>query len=318
MYSSVNDLSSLGRAIFQNKVISRAQTRRWLQPAALTSELVAGVGYPWGVRRIPLTFEGGNQTNRIVDSYGKAGSINAYQALLVLLPDYDIGIAALLAGQWPGNANWDMADTIGEILVPALEQAARLKADATYAGTYEFVSSNGGSIHALRDADSDVDVEEEAPNAGSSSSSTGTGSNDSNMNSTLVLSTDPSRPGLGVERWVSNDTDMIPVAVRYTLNYNVTYPMIRLYPTGMEFTPSSASNSSSGKRRVAFKAVVENLDATDQSGKMFSTDCGSWVSQTTAVYADMPLDQFVFTLDADGRAEAVEPLALRVSLSRTS
>ncbi|KAI4591717.1 hypothetical protein KJ359_012637 [Pestalotiopsis sp. 9143b] len=276
MYASISDLSSLGRAIFQSALIPRATTRRWLQPAALTSELVASVGYPWGIRRIQL----GTDTNRVVDSYGKAGSINAYQSLLVLLPDYDVGISALLAGTWPGNANWDMADLIGEILVPALEETARLQADSAYAGTYELSSPEPGS---------------------------------SATNSSIVLSTDSSRPGLGVDSWYSNGTDMIAVAVRYTLNYNVTAPAVRLYPTGLE-----SRSDGNATRRVAFKAVVENLDATDETGKMFSTDCGSWVSQTAAVYADMPLDQFVFTLGEDGRATQVKNLALRAQLNRMS
>ncbi|KAF7521547.1 hypothetical protein G7054_g12402 [Neopestalotiopsis clavispora] len=281
MYASVSDLSSLGRAIFRSTLLSRATTRRWLQPAALTSELVASVGYPWGIRRIQLAPD----TNRVVDSYGKAGSINAYQSLLVLLPDYDVGISALLAGTWPGNANWDMADLIGGVMLPALEEVARLQADKNYAGTYELSS-------------------ETDPESGLTN------------NSSIVLSTDSSRPGLGVESWVSNGTDMIPIAVRYTLNYNVTAPAIRLYPTGLE-SGSTADGSGNATKKVAFKAVVENLDATDETGKMFSTDCGSWVSQTAAVYADMPLDQFVFTVDEDGRATQIKNLALRAELDRT-
>ncbi|KAI1869013.1 hypothetical protein JX265_003072 [Neoarthrinium moseri] len=271
MYSSANDLATLGREIFRYTLLSKSQTRRWFQPAALTSDFQASIGYPWGVRRIQLG--SGTDANRVVDSYGKAGSINQYQALMVMIPDYDVGIVALLAGRWPGNANWDIADQIGNILLPALETTAQQQADAAYAGTYT--------------------------------------SADPDLNSTIVLSTDYSRPGLGIDRWISNGTDMIPVAVRYTLNYNVTSPMIRLYPTLLE-------SNSSGAMRRAFKAVVENLDATDQTDKMFSTSCGSWVSQTTAVYADMPLDQFVFEYGDDGRVVSIEPLALRVALKKAS
>ncbi|KAI1505164.1 beta-lactamase/transpeptidase-like protein [Biscogniauxia marginata] len=270
MYSSVNDLSSLGRAIFRNTVISPTQTRRWLKPASLTAGIHEGLSYPWGVRRIPLGT--GGLTNRIVDAYNKAGSINKYASLIVLLPDYDVGIVALLAGAWPGNANWDIADAIGAVLLPAIDTVAREEADAMYAGTYS--------------------------------------SSDEALNSTVALSTDPERPGLGVDRWISNGTNMINVAVRYTLNYDVTQPSIRLYPTGLEATDED------GTKRVAFKALVENLDVPDRDGKMFSTNCGTWVSQTTAVYANMPLDQFVFTLDADGSVLSVEPLALRASLTK--
>ncbi|KAI2464940.1 beta-lactamase/transpeptidase-like protein [Annulohypoxylon bovei var. microspora] len=269
MYSSTNDLSRLGRAIFQHTLLPPAQTRRWLKPTALTSDLHEGVSSPWGIRRIPLA-----DGSRVVDAYSKAGSINVYMSLLVLLPDYDVGIAALLAGGWPGNANWDVADAIGQALLPALEEAARAEADASYAGAY--LAADGA------------------------------------LNSTLVLRTEASRPGLGVERWVSNGTDMVAVAVRYTLNYDVTAPSVRLYPTGLE------SIAADGTRKVAFKAVVENLNVTDHSGDMFSTNCGTWVSQTAAVYADMPLDQFVFTLGKDGKAVSVTPLALRTALSRSS
>ncbi|KAK9421122.1 putative Beta-lactamase-related domain-containing protein [Seiridium unicorne] len=284
MYTSINDLSSLGRAIFRSTLIPSSMTRRWLQPAALTSEMLASVGYPWGIRRIQLG--SGTDGNRVVDSYGKAGSINAYQSLLVLLPDYNVGISALLAGAWPGNANWDMADLIGNIMLPALEKTAQLQADAAYAGTYE--SSDLGQL-----------------------------------NSSIILSTNSSRPGLGVDSWISNGTDMITVAVRYTLNYNVTYPMIRLYPTGLDSKNGQghnksrrAANDGNEGKKVAFKAVVENLDATDETGKMFSTDCGSWISQTAAVYADMPLDQFVFTFDDNGHVTHIENLALRAKLDK--
>lgn len=167
MYSSVNDLSSLGRHIFKNTLLSRPVTQRWIRPVSPTSDIIAGIGAPWGLRRIQL----GNATttNRIVDAYGKAGSINAYQSLVVLLPDYEVGIVALLAGAWPGNANWHMADVIGEILIPKLEQAVRERAKDVYAGTYT--------------------------------------STDEALNSTVTFTTDPQRPGLGVERWVSNGTD---------------------------------------------------------------------------------------------------------------
>lgn len=277
MYSSASDLSRLGRGILRHTLLPAAQTRRWLKPVGLTADIHEGVSSPWGIRRIPLA-----DGSRVVDAYSKAGSINLYMSLLVLLPDYDAGISVLLAGAWPGNANWDIADAVGSVLVPALEEAARAQADATYAGTY-----------------SDADA---------------------NNNSTLVLTTDRARPGLGVERWTSNGTDMIAVAVRYTLNYNVTAPAIRLYPTGLESEPSAED----GTRKVAFKAVVENLDLADHANDMFSTNCGTWVSQTSAVYADMPLDQFVFTVDgagagagAGGRAVGVEPLALRSTLVKS-
>ncbi|KAI0598421.1 beta-lactamase/transpeptidase-like protein [Biscogniauxia sp. FL1348] len=283
MYASVSDLSALGRAIFRSALMPPAQTRRWLKPASLTAEMHEGLSYPWGVRRIPVETSG-NNSNRVVDAYSKAGSIGAYASLMVLLPDYEVGFAALLAGGWPGNANWDMADAAGAVLVPALEAAARAQAAAAYAGLYS------------------------SPVEG--------------LNSSLALSTEAGRPGLGVDRWLSNGTDMVAVAVRHTLNYDVALPSVRLYPTGLETMAASGEDGggtgTGTTRRVAFKALVEDLGVQDRSDRMFSTNCGTWVSQTTVVYADMPLDQFVFTLNAEGDVISVEPLALRASLMKVS
>jgi hypothetical protein len=274
MYSSVGDLSSLGRGIFRYTLMSGAQTRRWLKPASLTSELVAGVGYPWGIRRIPIGT--GNDAHRVVDAYGKAGRIGSYASLMVLLPDYDVGMVALLAGNAiPGNANWNIADTIGTVLLPALEEAAREQAQATYAGTY----ANGQA----------------------------------DLTSSIVLSTQPDRPGLGIDSWVSNGTDMKTTATVLSVGYApVPNPSIRLYPAGLEVKDAD------GTTRVAFKAVYEDLDAPSRADSMFSTDCGTWVSQTAAVYANMPLDQFVFTLDTNGDVVSLEPLASRTLLKKAS
>lgn len=93
---------------------------------------------------------------------------------MILIPDYEIGMVALLAGEWPGNANWHMADVAGPILIPRLEEAAREQAERMYAGTYTWVNTT---------------------------------STDRRINSTVTFTTDPDRPGLGVENWISNSTD---------------------------------------------------------------------------------------------------------------
>jgi len=54
MYTSAGDLSSLGRAILRSTLIKPAMTRRWFKPASFSSDPQAGVGMPWGIRRIEL------------------------------------------------------------------------------------------------------------------------------------------------------------------------------------------------------------------------------------------------------------------------
>lgn len=273
MWSSVNDFSSLGRHIFKNTLLTRPVTQRWIRPTTPTSDIIAGIGSPWGLRRIRI----GNETtiNRIVDAYGKAGSINAYQSLMILIPDYEIGITALLVGAWPGNANWHMADTIGPIILPKLEQVAREEADRVYGGTYTFTNTNV------------------------------------TINSTITFTTDPDRPGLGVENWISNGTDMQPIAFQFTLpGVNVTDPSIRIFPTGLETT------NSDGSKKVAFKAVIENLGDYDHAKDMFSTNCGKWVTQSAVKYGSKALDTFVFEMDGSGNVVSVQNMALRIKLKK--
>jgi hypothetical protein len=268
MYSSVADLSSLGRSILKSVLLRPALTRRWLKPAALTSEPVAGVGYPWGIRRIILPEANGKRT---IDAYNKAGRVGYYSSLLNLLPDYDVGFTILIGGpNIPGNMNFNLADIIGAQLLPALETAAREQADTTYGGFY-------------------YDVE---------------------ANSTMYITTQPDRPGLGVDQWMSNGTDMAYVAVALQGQYTPVQPTIRLYPTGLETVAPD------GSKRVAFKATYEDLQLPSRTDSMFSTDCGTWVSFTSVTYGSMPLDQFVFNLDAKGKVVSIEPIALRVKLQK--
>lgn len=54
MYTSAGDLSSLGRAILRSTLLKPAMTRRWLKPTSFSSDPMAAVGIPWGIRRIQL------------------------------------------------------------------------------------------------------------------------------------------------------------------------------------------------------------------------------------------------------------------------
>ncbi|KAK3355725.1 beta-lactamase/transpeptidase-like protein [Neurospora tetraspora] len=283
MYSSVRDISALGRSIMRSTLLAPVLTNRWLKPAALTSEPNAGVGYPWGIRRIVLS----SVTNgkRVVDAYNKAGRIGYYNSLLNLLPDYGVGFSVLLAGpNLPANANFNLADVLGEQLLPALEAAAREQAQDTYGGSYY---SNGGG------------------------------------NSSLKITTQPDRPGLGIENWVSNGTDMQYVAVVLAAGYAPVNPSIRLYPTGLETTvipgemDRENGRAATKGKRVAYKAVFEDLNVPSRTPpSMFSTDCGSWVSLTGVTYGSMPLDQFFFEVDGSGRVVSIENAALRMVMRK--
>ncbi|KAK4187919.1 D-alanyl-D-alanine-carboxypeptidase/endopeptidase AmpH [Podospora australis] len=275
MYSSTTDLSTLGRSILSSTLLPPSLSQSWLKPLAFTSELYAGLSTPWGVRRIPHPLYSPSTAKRVVDSFNKAGRIGYYSSLMTLLPDYDIGFSILIAGPAiPGNTNFNLADILGRVLLPALERSARAQTSNIFAGTYT----------------------------------------DPNRNSSLRLTTDAQRPGLGIENWVSNNTDMQAISVALSVGYNPIQGSIRLYPTGLETVRQD------GSKKVAFKAVYEDigLPARPYEENMFSTDCGTWVSFTGVTYGTHALDQFVFELDKSGKVASLESLALRSVMRRQS
>lgn len=142
MYSSSNDLSALGRSILTSKLLSKAQTNRWLQPAALTSDMRETVGWPWGLRRFQLHSD---RPYEIITAFNKAGRIGSYSSLISLMPDYDIGFTILVAGDL-ALSNWGIADLFGNTIMPAMEQTAREEAQSTYGGTYKSKTLNSSIV----------------------------------------------------------------------------------------------------------------------------------------------------------------------------
>ncbi|KAI0545315.1 beta-lactamase/transpeptidase-like protein [Xylaria curta] len=192
IYTSVGDLSEIGRAILGYKLLDPVTTRRWLKPFSFSTDPHASVGAPWGGRRVNVA----GQPYRWITAFAKAGRISDYSSVMTIIPDYDIGISVLLAGELPANANFGLLDTVGEILIPAVEEAARADAGALYNGHYAF-------------------------------------SNTTQLNSSMTIGTDD-QPGLSVSQWISNGTDFAWMSTVLQSGYFPLTPRIRLYPTGLE------------------------------------------------------------------------------------
>ncbi|KAK6842737.1 beta-lactamase family protein [Apiospora arundinis] len=276
MYASTGDLTTLGRAIMGSTVLKPLLTRRWLKPVTYSSDNVAAVGMPWGLRRLRLSRD---NPHRTVTAFTKAGGVGDYSSLLTILPEFDLGITVMVAGPSTAGGIWSMADYIGAVVLPAYDAATRDDANSRYGGRYV--------------ADPAVYP---------------------NLQSSIEFTTDPAKPGLGVGTWVSNGTDMIPVAQSLQSGMavpsdpnggNATMASVRLYYTGLQ----------SGTRE-AFKAVFEGQGAPDNPGTGFSTDCGTWIDYTGVTYAGMPLDEFIFESDSSGKVLSVKNLALNVTLQK--
>jgi hypothetical protein len=130
LYASIKDLSTVGRSILNNTLLSPATTRRWLRPITHTASLSYSVGAPWEI----FSFQ--NIDGRTVDLYTKSGDLGAYSSMTALLPDYNVGFTILAAGEGTTALVAALTDTVAQSLIPALEEAAREEADNVYTGTY--------------------------------------------------------------------------------------------------------------------------------------------------------------------------------------
>lgn len=148
-YSTTSDMLAFGRAILSSRLLSPRQTRRWLQPAASTSQTGLLMGAPWEIYRTTEATRDG----RLVELYTKSGDLGAYHAKLCLVPDYGLVATVLTAGpqataELPNRLCSDLAKT----LLPAVEAAGRREAARALAGTYADAASNSSLVLAL-DAD---------------------------------------------------------------------------------------------------------------------------------------------------------------------
>lgn len=274
MYSSPNDLSTIGRAILSSKLIRPALTRRWLNPVTFSADFVASIGAPWGVRRIQL--DKLNQPHRTLSVFTKAGTFRRYTSFLTLMRDFNLGFTIMIAGK-PGLNNFMGADLLGASLIPAYDAVARDEADKMYSGIY--VGREPGGFNPT-------------------------------TRSWLSISTDPGKPGLGVGPWISNGTDMVELAMKLQSGSNVKplRPEARLYYTQLE------SKTANGGKNQAWKAVFEDTGGPAFGQPLWSTDCGAWVGITGITYSSLPLDEFVFNFDSAGKVLSITNLALRTTL----
>jgi hypothetical protein len=216
----------------------------------------------------------GPNPHRSITAYTKAGRTKYHLATISMLPDWGLGFTVLGAGNFSGSSAFDFLDFMGSVLIPAYDAAARNQANATYGGLY---------------------VSETV------------------QNSWLYISTDPTKPGMGVGPWFSNGTNMVVVGLQVAAGVwdPPIQPSVRLYYTGREAVAAD------GSRRQAFKAIFEDEGFPNRDWPMpFSTDCGTWLSQTGVTYGSLPLDEFIFHLDPKGKVTGVENIALRTILKK--
>jgi len=69
LFSSINDMTKIGRSILGSDILDQNTTRAWLKPASFISDLRGAVGRPWEIYRIDAS----TSERGVIDTYGKGG-----------------------------------------------------------------------------------------------------------------------------------------------------------------------------------------------------------------------------------------------------
>jgi hypothetical protein len=144
---TLNDMQKLGRSIFGSTYLSPGTMKRWLKPRSFSADPRSAIGAPFEMLLAP-------GIPRVQWIYTKAGDIDTYNTLVGYMPEYNVGftiLAAFLTGKTNGIDVATLGNAILNILVRALESAARLEASQMYAGTYRDAATNS-SITVATDA----------------------------------------------------------------------------------------------------------------------------------------------------------------------
>jgi hypothetical protein len=209
----------------------------------------------------------------VIDLYTKRGDVGVYAGIIVLCPVYDIGFTILSAAARESIADASvtvLADIITQTLLPAVEAAAKDNAASTFAGTYK--ATNG-------------------------------------INSSITFIVDDG-PGLRVQQWVSNGTDVLEkyLVLNQATGDGLT-TSVRLYPTNLQ-----SFNSQRGfVDKMAFRAVFEVFPKNVDTGA-FSQNCATWDVVDDIMYGSIAIDEFLFQFNQAGDAISVEPRIFRITL----
>ncbi|EON62896.1 hypothetical protein W97_02121 [Coniosporium apollinis CBS 100218] len=183
----------------------------------------------------------------------------------------DFDIAIAIMTAGPnGSVVNSVAEIVMQIFIPVLKQAARDEAAANFAGHY--VSNSG-------------------------------------TDSSVVLGV-RNGPGLVIEKWLSNGSDLLATAQAYSQATNSgIIGSVRLYPTTL------VQESGAGKR-VAYRAIFDTVKEAETADRVFEESLNAWAKVDQTMYGRVGVDEFVFDLDASGVAICVEPQFLGIRLTK--
>lgn len=212
--------------------------------------------------------------NRVTDLYTKIGDIGAYSASLILSPDHNIGLTVLVAGTGSGQTRTALRNSLIDTFLPAIEDEARQQAAHIFSGTYI------------------------APG--------------NNSKTSFTIATDD-RPGLGLFNATTiKGAPLQLLAESEGLGSKDQTLSVRLYPTGLTTTATTANGNGTYTSRMSFRATFEALPQPSSIGW-----CQTWVMLDGILYGGVGTEEFVFGFTEGGDVAYVEWRALRERLVKS-
>ena len=150
LYSSSSDLSTWLRYILSTYNAQTLAAGNWFTPTSFSGSIDTFYGMPWEIFRA--------RTNEVVEELEstrpltfvtKSGGLPGYTSIMIMVPEYAIGITILVAGN--GKALGDIREVIVEEMVSFAEEAAMVELRSRYVGTYEDRRSNSSITLAQSD-----------------------------------------------------------------------------------------------------------------------------------------------------------------------
>lgn len=268
-YSSLNDITKIGRSVLSYQLLSKSVTRRWMKPGSFLPDGKSAIGAPWEIFQA-LQIES-SPTNKTIWMYTKSGDLGLYSTWLILLPDYDAGFTILTGGVKATTVSRVLADFAASFFVTELEIAAKQEAADRYAGEY----------------------------AGSFSNVAGNGTDMFEM----VVAVDDFA-GLAIKNYTINGVDF-RAAIAASGKTTADQIQLRLYPTGLT-APGSDGQLLEGYRMIRYGP---NTLTAPPKGAVFSSLRGiEWfniggATSGTGYGANGGLDEFAFVVRDGGKAE---------------
>lgn len=212
--------------------------------------------------------------NRITDLYTKDGDVGLYSTSLILSPDHNIGLTVLVGGTGSDQERTTLVNSLINGFLPAIEDEARQQASNRFSGTY--IASGNSS------------------------------------KTSFIIATDD-RPGLGLFNATTiNGTPLQLIAESQGLGSKNQTLSVRLYPTGLKTTATTADGKGTYTSRMSFRATFEALPQPFIRGW-----CQTWVSLDGFLYGGVGADEFVFGFAEGGDVAYVDWRALRERLVKS-